>query len=118
MRRAANSAKNFVHVRWGTWADLSRVTKNGVEYAQIGGCRYTRHAVDRMTPTGIGTAAAGSAGRGVPTMVVEATIKTGDKVKTQTIANGDVRETWRMGTIDVITENSKELVINVMRKWG
>lgn len=116
--RVIDSAKNVAHVRWGTWTDLPRITKNGVEYAQIGGRRYTRHAVDRMTPTGFGTAAGGSAGRGVPTMVVEATIKIGDKVKTQVMANGAVRETWLMGTVEVVTENAKELVITVMRKGG
>lgn len=113
-----SSAKNVANVRWGTWTDLPRVTVNGTEYAKIGGRRYTRHAVDRMTPTGFGTAAGGTTGRGVPTMVVEATIKSGDLVKTQTMVNGAVRQTWRMGTVEVVTESSKEVVITVMRKGG
>ena len=96
---------------------MPRVNVNGIEYAKIGEHRYTRHAIDRMVPTGFGTAVGGTAGRGVPTMVVEAIIKKGDLVKTETI-EGVVRETWQMGTVAVVTENSKELIITVMRKGG
>jgi hypothetical protein len=112
-----DSAKDVAGVRWGTWSDLSKVTVEGKEYAKIGTRRYTQHAIDRMTPTGLGTAAGGVAGRGVPTIVVEATIKNGEKVATE-VLNGVTRETWKMGTVQVITENSGELVITVMRVGG
>jgi hypothetical protein len=89
---------DIANVRWGTWSDLTKVTVDGAEYAKIGGRRYTRHAVDRMAPTGFGTAVGGIAGRGVPTIVLEAAIKSGEKVASE-VVNGVVRETWKMGRL-------------------
>ncbi|MFW7381047.1 MAG: pre-toxin TG domain-containing protein [Oligoflexus sp.] len=117
-REIIDTAGDVANVKWGTWSDLPKVSSNGTDYAKIGDRRYTRHAVDRMTPTGYGTAAGGTAGRGVPTMVVEATLKNGQKVNSQVMSNGVVRETWRMDTVQVVTENNRELVITVMRVGG
>ena len=98
------------------WSDLKKTNQNGSEYANIGNRFYTRHAVDRMTPKNFGTAVGGSEGRSVPTMVVEATIKAGEKIKTEATANGIIRETWKIGNVEVITENSKKIVVTVMTK--
>lgn len=39
-------------VMWGSWSDYPKVTANGQEYAQVGDRLYSRHAVDRMQPSG------------------------------------------------------------------
>ncbi len=118
VKKVSDSSKDVTRVRWGAWVDLSKVKENGIEYAQIGSRRYTHHAIDRMAPTGLGKAMSGLSGRGVPTMVVESTIEIGKKVNTQTMPSGAIRETWMMGTVQVVTENNKELVITVMRVGG
>jgi hypothetical protein len=53
----------------------------------------------------------------VPTIVVEATIRNGEKIASEML-NGVARETWKMGTIQVVTENGGELVVTVMRVGG
>ena len=53
---------------WGHWNDYPKVMVNGQEYAQVGNRLYTRHAVDRMQPSGMrysGHGADGSTG-GMP----------------------------------------------------
>lgn len=112
------SAKGLERLRWGTWSDLSKVIIDGREYAQIGERLYTKHAIDRMVPKALGSAVGGVSGRGVPTMVVEATIATGEKIATQVLAKGSIRETWKLGNVQVITENSGRLVVTVMRIGG
>lgn len=37
---------------WGTWQDYEKVTKNGQQYALIGKRCYSKHAVERMQPSG------------------------------------------------------------------
>ncbi|MBP6218910.1 MAG: pre-toxin TG domain-containing protein [Oligoflexales bacterium] len=114
--RVLGSAGEVTNVRWGLWTDLPTTTVDGAEYASIGDRLYTRHAIDRMTPMGFGTAAGGSAGRGVPTVVVEHILQHGTKVTEQTLSNGIVRETWKMDTVEIVTEQSKKIVVTVMRK--
>ena len=116
--KLVDSAGHVGGVRWGMWTDLPRTTVNGTEYANIGERLYTRHAIDRMTPMGYGTAVGGSAGRGIPTMVVEYTLQKGTKIAEEVLPNGVVRETWKMDTIEVVTEQAKKLVVTVMRKGG
>ncbi len=84
--------------------------------AKIGDRLYTKHAVDRMIPSGFGTSAGvgGVSGRGIPPMVVETVIANGTKVSEQ-IVDGVARQTWKMGTVQVITENNGNLIVTVMR---
>jgi hypothetical protein len=112
------SAKILELVRWATWSDLGKVIVDGREYAQIGERLYTKHAIDRMVPKAFGYAFDGVAGRGVPTIVVEATIATGEKIASQVLSKGRIRETWKMGNVHVITENNGRLVVSVMRVGG
>lgn len=39
-------------IPWGKWSDYEKVTMNGQEYAKVGDRLYSRHAVDRMQPSG------------------------------------------------------------------
>ena len=116
--RMYETSRHVEKVRWGMWSDLPKLIENGQEYAQIGNRKYTRHAIDRMTPVNFGVAANGFQGRGVTTMVVESTINLGELVNTQQLPNGILREVWKMGSVEVITENSKSIVVTVMRRGG
>ncbi|GAA3817853.1 RHS repeat-associated core domain-containing protein [Sphaerisporangium flaviroseum] len=40
-------------IPWDTWQNYPKVTRNGREYANVGGRLYTRHAVDRMQLSGM-----------------------------------------------------------------
>ena len=102
--------------KWGVWGDLPKVTREGRDFAKIGDRLYTKHAVDRMVPTGFGTSAGagGVSGRGIPPMVVENVIENGIKLSEQ-IVGGVARQTWKMGTVQVVTESSGKLIITVMR---
>ena len=40
-------------IPWNSWRGYKKVTVNGQEYAQVGNRLYTRHAVDRMQPSGL-----------------------------------------------------------------
>ncbi|MEK6697724.1 MAG: SpvB/TcaC N-terminal domain-containing protein [Nitrospirota bacterium] len=99
-------------VRWGFWSDLPKVVRNGREYAQINGRLYTRHAIDRMTPRGFGTAAgeAGAAGRGVPTMVVEDVIQNGAEIGRR-VVDGALRIQRRIGNVSVVTEGNVVITV-------
>ena len=56
---------------WTSWQNYPKVTVNGREYAQIGDRLYTKHAVDRLQPSGLGAPlGAVGAGRSVsPTFI-------------------------------------------------
>lgn len=47
---------------WGHWNDYPKVTVNGQEYARVGNRLYSRHAVDRMQPSGMRYSGAGPDG--------------------------------------------------------
>jgi RHS repeat-associated protein len=86
---------------WGTWNDYSKVIIGGQEYAKIGERLYTRHAVERMMPVGLG-------GRGVPPTVVENAIQFGTKTEGKF---GRTIHTFE--NVRVITE--KDIVISVIK---
>ncbi|MEW4415260.1 hypothetical protein [Clostridium sp. AN503] len=39
-------------IPWGDWSDYEHVTKDGQTYAKVGDRLYSRHAVERMQPSG------------------------------------------------------------------
>lgn len=79
------------------------------EYAKIGERLYTRHAVDRMIPSGFG-----SGGRSVSPNLVEAAIQSG--TATNSVVNGVLRTTYTSGTVSVVTEQSSKIVVTVITK--
>jgi hypothetical protein len=116
-RAIANTMRFFAGrppaTRWGFWGDLPKVTKAGREYAQIRGRLYTREAVNRMTPSGYGSAAGGQAARGIPPMAVEEVIRFG--TVSTSVRNGVVRNVYTLGELRVVTEGAGNVVITVIK---
>lgn len=98
---------------WSFWHDLPQVIRDGREYAIINGRLYTRHAIDRMTPTYFGRAAGGVEGRGVPLSVVEDVIVNGTISGTR-IVNGVERITKKLDRVEVALEN--DIIVSVLIK--
>ncbi|MDX2285021.1 MAG: hypothetical protein NW241_12720 [Bacteroidia bacterium] len=117
---------------WGRWNDYSHATIYGEEYAVINGRFYTRHAVDRMQPSGYswsrhvspdvtgprrGTGgqgqirrAGGDYGRSVAPRYVEEVIATGTRTPNpplpgRRIRPGEQRTSYSCGSVEVITES-------------
>ena len=94
------NAPNTGNLLWGSWNDYPKVTVGGREYAQIGDRVYTRHAVDRMQPSGLGTpAGADGPGRNVTPNMVEDVIAGGTQA-TATV-NGTLRTSYTSGNVRV-----------------
>ena len=102
-------------IPWGFWDDYAKVAVNGREYAQVGNRLYTRHAVDRMTPSGYGTAAGArhgdGLGRSISPNFIEDVITTGQR--TDVVADGVTRSIFRSGSVEVVTEGAGRIVISV-----
>ena len=110
---AAPPAKAANKLPWRPWGEYEKVTVGGREYAKIGDRLYTRHAVDRLQPSGLGTPAGGrpDAGRSISPTFVEDVIQNG---ATQSqVANGVERTIHTLGTVQVVTEQGGRVVITV-----
>jgi hypothetical protein len=109
------AAKTGAKIPWGFWDDYAKVTVNGREYAQVGNRLYTHHAVDRMTPSGFGTAAGAKvgdgAGRSISPNFIEDVITTGTRTDVQ--VNGVTRSIYTSGSVEVVTEGAGRTVITV-----
>jgi hypothetical protein len=99
---------------WTSWANYPKVTVNGREYAQVGDRLYTRHAIDRLQPSGLGApAGATGAGRSVPPSIVDDILSTTKGTKV-TGPHGEVRMSYVSGSVQVITED--DIVITVITR--
>lgn len=96
---------------WGFWDSLPKVNRRGRTYANINGRLYTQHAIERMTPPGFGTAAGGSAGRGVPSCVVEDVINNGS-ISEVRIVGSTTRVSINLENVEVVLEDG--IVITVI----
>ncbi|WP_157803632.1 hypothetical protein [Luteimicrobium subarcticum] len=108
---AANTAAK---IPWTSWSNYPKVTQEGRNYAQVGERLYTRHAVDRMQPSGLGApAGATSPGRSVSPAFFEDVLGStqGSPVRGP---NGEARLSYASGTVQVITEN--DVVITVITR--
>ena len=47
-----NELSNLDKIPWNSWDDYEKLIQNGQEYAKVGDRLYSRHAVDRMQPSG------------------------------------------------------------------
>ncbi len=100
-------------IPWGFWDDYGKVTVNGRTYAQVGNRLFTKHAVDRMTPSGLGYAASGSKGRSVSPNFIE-DVLTGARTTRTPVTGpaGEARISHNLGSLEVITEG--DIVITVI----
>ncbi len=102
-------------IPWSNWNDYKKVTVNGQEYAQVGDRLYSKHAVDRMQPSGnlYGhpiTQAGGDYGRSVAPQYVEDVISS---VKPVLQENGNL--SYISGSLQVIT-NKQGAVVTIITK--
>ncbi len=108
---AANGGERLL---WTSWQTYPKVTQGGREYAQIGDRLYTRHAVDRLQPSGLGApAGATGAGRSISPNFVEDVLTSTRGVPVKG-PNGEARLSFTSGTVQVITENN--IVITVITR--
>ena len=107
-------ATNGERLLWSSWNDYPKVTVGGREYAQIGDRLYSRHAVDRMQPSGLGMPiGADRPGRNVTPNMVEEVISGG--TATTTTANGVPRTIYTSGNVSVVTEGDGRMIVTILR---
>ncbi len=112
--KATQAANGAGKIPWTSWQNYPKITQGGREYAQVGDRLYTRHAVDRMQPSGLGAPAGASGpGRSISPNYIEDVLGStkGSPVKGP---NGEPRLSYTSGTVQVITENN--IVITVITR--
>lgn len=106
-------------ILWGTWDDYAKVVVNEQDYAVVGQRLYSKHAVDRIQPSGssyrngskiISASGGGDYGRGVPPSYIEYVLSSVSGVKQ---ANGNY--SYISGTLQVII-NDFGAVVTVITK--
>uniref|UniRef100_UPI0018C56611 hypothetical protein n=1 Tax=Pectinatus frisingensis TaxID=865 RepID=UPI0018C56611 len=115
----AESGKDAGKIPWNSWKDYEKVTItiNGEvqTYAKVGDRLYSKHAVDRMQPSGNRygssiTQAGGDYGRSVAPEYIEQVIK---EVKPVLQENGNL--SYTSGSLQVIT-NQQGAVVTIITK--
>jgi RHS repeat-associated protein len=101
-------------ILWESWQNYPKVTRGGRTYARVGDRLYTRHAVDRLQPSGLG-APPGQVGpgRSISPTFVEDVIRTGQK--TTVTVDGVERTIHTSGSVKVVTEGDIVITVN---PWG
>ena len=100
-------------LKWDSWRNYEKVTQNNKTYAKIGNRLYSKHAVDRMQPSGNRFGpniyqARGDYGRSVAPIYVEEVLNT---VKPTIQQNGNL--SYISGTLEVIT-NPEGAIVTIM----
>ncbi|WP_277512930.1 RHS repeat-associated core domain-containing protein [Cellulosimicrobium cellulans] len=97
---------------WTSWAQYAKTTIGGKAYAVIGNRYYTRHAVDRMQPSGFGSPVGTSGpGRSIAPTFVDDVIRSGSS--SRVYVDGTERTIHRLGSVEVITEGRGLVVISI-----
>ena len=100
-------------IPWLSWEQYPRVTIDGQEYARVGHRLYTRHAVERTYPSGLGTAVGGVRGRSVAPSYIEEVLTSAHTTRMPvTGPRGEARVSHVSGSLEVITEG--DIVITVI----
>lgn len=114
LRRSTRAGGAGQRLPWTSWRNYPKVNRGGREYAQIGNRLYTRHAVNRLQPRGLGIpAGAKGPGRSVSPSHVEDVLSSsrGMPVKGP---HGEARLSFTSGTVQVITEDG--IVVTVITR--
>ena len=77
----SGSGGNPAKPPWLSWNQYEKVTISGKEYAKVGNRLYTRHAVERTYPSGLGKAAGGVKGRSVSPSFIDEVLTSGKSTK-------------------------------------
>lgn len=122
MGNLASVGKYSKKIIWGLWDDYDKVLVNGIEYAQIGNYKYTRHAVEEFLNPSIQTNLIRGVehSRGVPPSFVNWILTEGRELGTtrvvkESIVNGVKRVTYANGSLWVTVENG-DTVITIFTK--
>ncbi len=100
------SSESLGRLPWTSWAEYPKITRNGTEYAKIGGRLYTQHAIERIIPRGLSTE-----GRSISPSFIEDIIS---NTKPSTVyINGVERQVYVSGSVEVVTEQGSEIVVTV-----
>jgi hypothetical protein len=94
--------------------DYDHVTVDGNDYADVGGRLYTRHAVDRMQPSGLGKVAGGVQGRSISPNFVNDVLEHPESVDPVKGPLGQSRLSYVSGSVQVITENG--IVVTIITR--
>jgi RHS repeat-associated protein len=107
------AARGRARPSWLSWEQYQKVKMGGRVYAKVGNRLYTRHAVERTYPSGLGTPAGGGPGpgRSIAPAFIEDVIETG--TKQTVIVNGVERVIYTSGTVQVVTEQGDKIVVTV-----
>jgi len=118
--RAAEAARALEAARvgetpvWTSWQNYPKVIVDGREYAQVGDRLYTKHAVDRLQPSGLGApAGATGPGRSISPTFVDYVLQSTEGVPVVGPL-GQARLSFTSGTVEVITENG--IVVTVITR--
>ena len=100
-------------IPWDSWKNYEKVNQNGRTYAKVGDRLYSKHAVDRMQPSGNRFGpniyqAGGDYGRSVAPQFVEDVISS---VKPTLQPNGNL--SYVSGTVEIIT-NQQGAIVTIM----
>jgi hypothetical protein len=100
---------------WSSWGNYKKTIVDGREYASIGDRFYTRHAVDRMQPSSLGSPAGQiGAGRNISPGMVGSIIKE-NKFRIETAPNGINRTIYSGGDFEIVTEQAGKIIVTVKR---
>jgi len=106
------AAKN-IKPPWLSWAEYEKVLIGDTEYAKVGSRLYTRHAVERTYPSGLGVAAGGVKGRSIAPAFIEDALTSPQTVRSPVTGPlGQVRVSHVSGSVEVITEG--DIVVTVI----
>ncbi len=102
-----------IQIKWDSWQNYEKIIVDGQQYAKVGNRFYSRHAVDRMQPSGNRFGpyiyqAGGDYGRSVAPQFVEYIIRTVEPVIQE---NGNLAFT--SGNVKVIT-NQQKIVVTII----
>ncbi len=95
-----------VRAQWTFWSELPKRVVAGTTYAEIGGWLFTRHAIERMVPRGLG-------GRGIPPDVIFDTIRHGRIIESR-VVDGVIRDVIRLQNVSVVIELATKTVVTVI----
>lgn len=110
---------NIDRLYWGRWNDYEHILVDGQEYAKIGERLYTKHAVERMQPSGnrygtniyqASSAYGNNYGRSVAPQYIEDVIRSTAPVIQE---NGNL--SYISGTLQVITNSRGDVVTVITR---
>ncbi|MGJ8525105.1 hypothetical protein LMG33818_000813 [Halomonadaceae bacterium LMG 33818] len=106
--------QNYTPSLWTSWAHYPKVIIDNKTYAKIGNLLYTRHAVDRMQPSGLGTpAGSDKVGLSISPNLIESILNNGNK--RISMQKNESRYIYTSDNLGVVTDKSSKVIITIRR---